>query len=406
MLGFHIIKGGVTAPLGFDSAAINADIKGKGLRRPDLGVIYSRQDCICSGVFTKNVVKAAPVIWDMEVAKRNNCRLIIANSGNANASTGKQGLFDVESIAKKASEVWKVDYRDVAVCSTGVIGVKLPTEKILPKMSQLKKKLGRDIRETFARAIMTTDLFKKSSAVSFDIDGRTVTIGAVAKGSGMIHPDMATMLAFFTTDVAISGSLLDKAFKMAVERSFNLITIDGDTSTNDSAFILCNKMAGNTEIQDENSPHFEKFYSALEYVAMDLAKMIAKDGEGATKLITITVQGLADFEKSKVVAKAIACSNLVKTAFFGNDPNWGRILAAAGAAGVDFDPSKVEIILNKLPIVQDGIASEYIEADAVKEMKKKEVELLVDFHMGEGIATVWTCDFSYDYVKINASYRS
>ncbi len=403
---FQQIEGGVTAPLGFDASGVKADIKGKGLDKLDLAVIYSREKCVTAGVFTTNTMKAAPVKWDVEVNKRGKSQLIITNSGNANASTGKQGMLDVEATAQKASELWGVEKEDVFVCSTGVIGEKLPVHKIIDNLPLAKEALGRDLEETCAQAIMTTDLTKKSCAVTFDLDGTTATIGGIAKGSGMIHPNMATMLGFFTTDVNISREMLDKAFKSVNERSFNSITIDGDTSTNDSAIILANGMAKNQIIETEEDPNYVKFVYALGFVAKKLAREIAKDGEGATKLITITVKGLPTFEESRIVAKKIAESNLVKTAFFGNDPNWGRILMAAGNSGVDFDPDKVEILINRLPIVQDGIASDYLESDAVKEISEKEVDLTVHFHIGEESATVWTCDFSYDYVKINADYRS
>jgi len=403
---FQEIKGGVTAALGFDASGVVADIKGNGSGKLDLGVIYSREKCVTAGVFTTNTMKAAPVKWDIEVNKRGNSQLIITNSGNANASTGKQGLIDVEKTAIKAAELWNVEKKDVFICSTGVIGEKLPVDKILNNLESAKDALGRDYEENCAKAIMTTDLTKKSCAVTFDLDGKTVTIGGIAKGSGMIHPNMATMLAYFTTDINISKDILEKAFKQVNERSFNSITIDGDTSTNDTAIVLANGLAGNRKLEYENDENFEKFTYALSFVAKELAKEIAKDGEGATKFITITVRGLPSFKESRDVAKKIAESNLVKTAFFGNDPNWGRILMAAGNSGVDFDPDKVEILINRLPIVQDGVASDYLESEAVNEMKEKEVDLTLNFHNGTESATVWTCDFSYDYVKINADYRT
>ncbi len=406
MYDFHIIKGGVTAPLGFDAAGIRVPIREDNKRKPDLAAIYCRERAIVAGAFTTNVVKAAPVLWDMEIVKKGYARIIVANSGIANAATGKEGYNDMIKIIKSISEVWDIPEEEILVASTGVIGERLPVDRIIKKLPALKKKLGRDIKETYAKAIMTTDTFPKTAAVSLDIDEHIVTIGGVAKGAGMIHPNLATMLAFFTTDVNITKEMLDIAIKRVVEHSFNSITVDGDTSTNDTVLIMSSNMAGN-RIIDKEDERFEKFYKALEFVAQDLAKKIVKDGEGATKLITIIVEGLKSYEDAKKIAVSIAKSNLVKTAFFGNDPNWGRILAAAGSAGVDFDPNKIEILLNDIPIVQDGITSEYFEESIVKnEMKKKEVTLVVNFHNGPVSSTVWTCDMTYDYIKINASYRT
>ena len=420
----EIIPGGIVAPLGFKTAGVYCGIKRK---RNDLALIVSDVDAAVAGVFTTNVVKAPCVTINQAYLEEGIARAIVVNSGNANACNGDQGFTDAAQMVKIAADSLGVPARRVFSASTGVIGHALPMEKIAAGIVDAAGKLHDGDCEDTSQAIMTTDTFPKEVAVEFDVDGKTGRMGAIAKGSGMIAPNMATMLGFVTTDVAIEQPVLQEMLKRVCWHTFNSITVDGDTSTNDMTLVLANGLLGNAPIADLESPAARSFEKALYSVCLHLAKEIARDGEGATKLVEVTVQNVAvpdnlakaydnngivmspeqraSFARS--VAKTIANSNLVKTALFGNDPNWGRILAAAGRAGIAFEPELVEIALAGTTVYRDGAPTNFNGYVVSEAMKNKEVQILVDFHQPNGEhATVWTCDFSYDYVKINAEYHT
>lgn len=390
---------------GFLVSGIRCGIKKKEGAK-DLAVIYSEVPASVAAVFTKNAVKAAPVLLDMERVKSGKGRAVVINSGNANACTGDDGLKKAREMSRGVAKALKVKEEMVYVSSTGVIGEPLPVDKITNSIPELVKDMREDGWKDAEAAIMTTDAFPKMVGVRTDIGGKDVTIMGIAKGAGMIHPNMATMLSYIATDCFISPSLLDKALRKAVDASFNSITVDGDTSTNDTVLILANGVAGNKPLTSR-SRDMEKFQDALNYVTKELAKMIVRDGEGATKLIEINVKGAAGNSDAKKAANAIGRSNLVKTAFFGNDPNWGRIAAAAGYSGARVAPEKMDIYFNDVRVVKDGlcVGGDW-EERARREMKGKEVRVTVNLNMGKGDVTVWASDLTYEYVKINASYRS
>lgn len=405
----NIVEGGVTAPKGFQAAGIYAGIKKD---KKDMAMIYSEVPCKAAGTFTTNVVKAAPVQWDKQIVyEYPTARAVVVNSGIANACTGTEGFGYCEETAKKAAEVLGIGEKEVLVASTGVIGRQLPIDKIKTGIEQLAKVLSesREAGSLAASAIMTTDTIRKEAAVQVEIGGRTVTIGGMSKGSGMIHPNMCTMLAFITTDASISKELLQKALSEDVKDTYNMISVDGDTSTNDTALLLANGMAGNPEITEENE-EFAKFCSALNYVNETLAKKMAGDGEGATALFTCKVIHARTKEDAVVLSKSVITSNLTKAAIFGHDANWGRILCALGYAGVEFDPEKVDLYFESdagsIKIIENGVDTGYSEAEATKILSEKEVTAIADMKMGEASATAWGCDLTYDYVKINADYRS
>lgn len=405
----NIVEGGVTAPKGFQAAGIYAGIKKD---KKDMAMIYSEVPCKAAGTFTTNVVKAAPVQWDKQIVyEYPTARAVVVNSGIANACTGTEGFGYCEETAKKAAEVLGIGEKEVLVASTGVIGRQLPIDKIKTGVEQLAKVLSesREAGSLAASAIMTTDTIRKEAAVQVEIGGRTVTIGGMSKGSGMIHPNMCTMLAFITTDASISKELLQKALSEDVKDTYNMISVDGDTSTNDTALLLANGMAGNPEITEENE-EFAKFCSALNYVNETLAKKMAGDGEGATALFTCKVIHARSKEDAVVLSKSVITSNLTKAAIFGHDANWGRILCALGYAGVEFDPEKVDLYFESdagsIKIIENGVDTGYSEAEATKILSEKEVTAIADMKMGEASATAWGCDLTYDYVKINADYRS
>lgn len=399
---FKVVGGGVTAPQGFQAAGVEANIK---YNRRDLAVIYSEQEAAAAGVFTTNKVKAAPLLLTMKNLENGVARAIVVNSGNANACTGEQGMHNARMMAEKTAKVLDIKEEDVIVSSTGVIGVQLPIEKALEGIDEAAVHLSPKGGEHAALAIMTTDTFPKEIAVEFIIDGRTATIGAMAKGSGMIHPNMATMLGFITTDANVSHEALDKALKSAVNKSFNLVNVDGDTSTNDMAVVMANGMVGNKKIYfgDEN---WLIFQAAMEHVCVALAKMMAKDGEGATKLVEIIVKGAKTEEDGRKAAMSINKSSLVKTAIFGEDANWGRILAAVGYSGADFDPNLVDVYLGDEKMAEDGMGLEFSEERAKEILSKDHVIITVDMKLGEHEVTAWGCDLSYKYVEINADYRT
>ena len=404
-----IIDGGVTAAQGFQATGIYAGIKNK---RKDLALVFSTVPAKGVGTFTTNVVKAAPVKWDMKVTKDSEyVQAVILNSGVANACTGKEGDQNNLLMAQGVAEALKIPTESVYTASTGVIGKQLPIGVIQEGIKAIIGELGDSINSgtMAAESIMTTDTYSKQCAVSFMVDGKEVKIGGMAKGSGMIHPNMATMLGVVTTDIAISKELLQAALSEDVKHTFNMISVDRDTSTNDSLLLLSNGLAGNKEISQKNED-YKNFCAALNIVTTNLAKMMAADGEGATKLLEVTVTGAANEEDAVTLSKSIITSNLVKTAVFGNDANWGRILCAMGYAGVSFDPDTVDLYIGseegKLKLVENGMATDYSEEIATKILSSKEVKALADVKMGTATATAWGCDFSYDYVKINADYRS
>lgn len=405
----RIIEGGVTAAKGFQASGVYAGIKKK---RKDMALVYSSVPAKGAGTFTTNVVKAAPVKWDIKVTKESQyVQAVVLNSGVANACTGATGDYNNELMAKAVAEALNIPINAVYTASTGVIGKQLPIEVIQEGAKLLAGELkeGLEAGALAAEAIMTTDTYAKECAVSFLVDGKEVKIGGMAKGSGMIHPNMATMLGVVTTDLAISKELMQEALCADVKRSFNMISVDRDTSTNDSLLLLANGMAGNKEITEKNED-YENFCKALNIVTTDLAKKMAADGEGATKLFEAQVIGAASEEDAAIISKSIITSNLVKAAVFGNDANWGRILCAMGYSGINFDPDKVDLYIEsadgKLKLVENGMATDYSEEIATNILSGKEVTATADLKAGTGSAIAWGCDLSYDYVKINADYRS
>lgn len=401
------VPGGVTAPQGFQAAAGCAGLK----RDPslsDLALVVSDSPAAAAAVYTRNRVKAAPLLVCREhLSGGRRVRAVVVNAGNANACTGEQGLADARAMAAETARGLGVAAEEVLVASTGVIGVPLPMETLRAGLAGLPAGLaqGPEADEAAARAIMTTDTFPKYHAVAVELDGVTARIGGMAKGSGMIHPDLATMLAFFTTDAAVSPEALEAAFRQAVEETFNAVTVDGDTSTNDFAVVFANGLAGNPPVA-VGSPAYAAFFAALTEVAGKLARDIARDGEGATKFLTVEVVHAPSDGAARAIAKTVAGSNLVKTAMFGEDPNWGRILAAAGRAPADFDPDLADVYLAGTLVARAGQAASYDEAALKAELGRREIDIRFDMRQGEGRARVWSCDLSYDYVRINGSYRT
>ena len=394
----RVIEGGVTAAKGYKAAGLRAGIKA-GKTNKDMAMIYSEKEAVCAGTFTKNVVKAAPVFWDRDVVyKEGKAQAVVVNSGIANACTGEEGLANCKKEAQKAGELLNVAPEHVLVASTGVIGAQLVMDVVEKGIEMLVPQLayGKEAGENAATAILTTDTCKKEIAVECTLGGKTVTLGGMCKGAGMIHPNMGTMLSFITSDAAIDQKLLQQFLSEIVEDTFNMISVDGDTSTNDTCLVLCNGMAENPVITEENEDA-EEFKAALAYVMEYLAKQIAGDGEGCNRLFEVT-------------SKAVVCSTLTKAAVFGKDANWGRILCAMGYSGVTFNPEKVDIVLESeegsLAIVKDGIATDYSEEKATQILSADPVKAILDIHAGEEKATAWGCDLTYEYVKINADYRS
>ena len=406
----EIITGGVTAAKGFLAAGVEAGIKYQ--NRKDMAMVYSKTPCRAAGVFTTNVVKAAPVLWDKEVVESEwEAQAVVVNSGIANACTGKLGYEYCRETAGAAADALEISPQSVLICSTGVIGMQLPMEKMTEGVRMLAKaiKPGEEAGTDAAKAIMTTDTRNKQVAVKVTIGGKEVTIGGMCKGSGMIHPNMCTMLAFVTTDVNISKKLLQEALSADVQDTFNMVSVDGDTSTNDTLLVLANGQAGNHEITEKGAD-YDTFVEALHYVNETLAKKIAGDGEGATALFEVKVIHADNKEDAKTLAKSVITSSLTKAALFGHDANWGRILCALGYSGAKFDPEAIELYLEssagKILIFKDGMAADYSEEEATRILSCSEVTVLVDMKMGEAKATAWGCDLTYDYVKINADYRS
>lgn len=406
----NIINGGVTAAKGFEAASAAAGIKYQG--RTDMALVYSQKPCEAAGTFTTNVVKAAPVKWDKKVVESSvKPQVIVINSGIANACTGEAGMECCKEVAKEAAKVLETETESVLIGSTGVIGMQLPVEKMKAGVHLLaeEKAAGQEMGNLAAKAIMTTDTKEKEAAVTIEIDGKTVTIGGMAKGSGMIHPNMCTMLAFITTDAVISKEALQAALSSDVEETYNMISVDGDTSTNDTVLLLANGMAGNKEIQ-KGTKEFEIFKEALHEVNTALAKKIAGDGEGATALLEVTVQGAETKQQAKTLAKSVICSNLTKTAVAGHDANWGRILCAMGYAGVEFEPEKTDLFIQssagEMKLVENGMALDYSEEKATEILSQTEVSIVADIKLGAEKATAWGCDLTHGYIDINADYRS
>jgi len=405
-----IITGGVTAAKGFEAASTEAGIKYK--NRSDMALVFSQVPCIVAGTFTGNIVKAACVLWDKEVVEHSAFgQAVVVNSGIANACTGKQGYNYCNQTAEAAAKYLNIPEESVLVASTGVIGMQLPIDKIVEGIEKLSagKESTLEAGTRAAEAIMTTDTVSKQVAVEIEIDGKTVTIGGMCKGSGMIHPNMCTMLGFITTDLSISKELLQEALREDVKDTFNMVSIDGDTSTNDTLLILANGLAGNSTITEKNED-YRKFVEALNYIDTTLAKKMAGDGEGATALFETKVINAESKEQAKILAKSVICSSLTKAAIFGHDANWGRILCAMGYSGAQFDPEKVELFFEsksgRIQIYKDGVATDYSEEEATRILSDPEVTVLVDMKSGDQQAAAWGCDLSYDYVKINADYRS
>ena len=403
-------NGGGTAAKGYEAASTAAGIKYQG--RTDMALIYSQVPCVSAGTFTTNVVKAAPVKWDRQIVDSGaGVQAVVVNSGIANACTGEEGMGYCKETAEAAAKALNIDAAGVLVGSTGVIGMQLPMQKLVDGIQVLagKKAEGLQSGHDAALAIMTTDTVEKEMAVEIEIGGKTVTIGGMSKGSGMIHPNMCTMLAFITTDAAITKEALQKALSEDVEDTYNMISVDGDTSTNDTAILLANGLAGNQEITYA-SPEYETFKEALHMVNETLAKKMAGDGEGATALFEVKVVGAESIKQAKTLAKSVVCSNLTKAAIAGHDANWGRILCAMGYSGVQFDPEKVDLFFEskagKLQIIENGVATDYSEEVATKILSEPEITATADIKMGDYSATAWGCDLTHEYININADYRS
>lgn len=404
------IPGGVTAAKGFKAASTAAGIKYKD--RKDMAMIYSQAPCRSAGTFTTNVVKAAPVKWDKDqVTGGAAAHAVVINAGIANACTGEEGMAYCSRTAAAAAQVLGIPQESVLVASTGVIGKQLPMDRIEAGVKAMAPLLDGSVQSgtDASRAIMTTDTKNKEVAVQVELGGVQVTIGGMCKGSGMIHPNMCTMLGFVTTDAAISKELLQEALSQDIKDTYNMISVDGDTSTNDTVLVLANGLAGNPEITEKNSDYMA-FCKALNYINETLSKKMAGDGEGCTALFEVTVVGAATKDQARVLAKSVITSSLTKAAIFGHDANWGRILCAMGYSGADFDPEKVDLFFEsaagRMQIIKDGVAVDYSEEDATKILSEPEVTAIADIKMGDARATAWGCDLTYDYVKINADYRS
>lgn len=411
MNDIKIIEGGVTAAKGFKAAAVQAGIKNN--TKKDMAMIYSEKPCVTAGTFTLNKVFAAPVKWDKNIVNNSAfSQAVVINSGIANACTGNDGDSACKKEAETVSKLLSIPEDSVLLGSTGVIGMQLPMDKILHGIKLLVPSLSDTLEAgtDAAKAIMTTDTRDKQVAVSVEIGGKTVTVGGMCKGAGMIHPNMATMLCFITSDAVIEQSALKKMTREIVEDSFNMISVDGDTSTNDTVLVMANGMAKNQAITIESQADYELYYQALCYVLTELSKMIAGDGEGCTCLFEVQVINAKTKEQAKVLAKSVVTSNLTKCAIFGHDANWGRMLCAMGYSGADFDPEKVGIYFEseagKIKIVENGLAANYSEEKATEILSKNPITAIVDIQSGNEKATAWGCDLTFDYIKINADYRS
>ncbi|BDU51159.1 bifunctional glutamate N-acetyltransferase/amino-acid acetyltransferase ArgJ [Haliovirga abyssi] len=399
--------GDITWVNGFKSSGVVADIKGNGGDKKDLAIIYCEKECVTAAVFTTNKVRSRTIDVNRENLSKGNINAIVVNSGNANACVGKKGYMDALRMTEITAENLGLDKEKVLVCSTGVIGVQLPMEKLeksIPKaVKEIKDNGGKDTIE----AIMTTDLVKKHIAVEFETEnGEKIRIGGIAKGSGMIHPNMATLLGFITTDIDIDKELLQNTLKDITDKTFNMISVDRDTSTNDSLIIMSNGFANNQKVTDKNSIDYLRFKNALNFVMEHLAKSIARDGEGATKLIEVKVLNADSDKDAKNIGKSVITSPLVKTAVYGEDANWGRIIMAIGYSDAEVEEGTIDIFVGDIKVCENGIGVLESEVEINKELKKDEIVITIDIKLGEATARVWGCDLSYDYIKINADYRS
>lgn len=402
------INNGITAPKGFLSSGIHCGVK-EGYNKKDLALIYSKIPCNAAGVYTSNKVKGAPILVCKKHLNNNTAQAIIANSGNANTCNGDDGVSKAEKMTELAASALKINKEDVLVASTGVIGLPLNIDAIASGVPSLVESLSETGSDDTANAIMTTDTVKKEMAVTFNIGGKDVTLGSISKGSGMIEPNMCTMLSFITTDIKIDASLLKEALTEAVNVSYNRVSVDGDMSTNDTVLILANGLAENDIIDSKNEDYYN-FLEALKYVTVKLSKQVAKDGEGATKLVQCTMAGAKTEEDALKLSKSVINSSLVKAAMFGCDANWGRILCAMGYADAFFDPQKVNVYFESkqgsIIVCKDGSSVNFDEDVALKILKEDEVLIKVELNIGDAEITTWGCDLTYDYVKINGDYRS
>ena len=406
---YKVIEGGgITSPKGFTAGAVYVGVKSRKSQKPDVAVLYSETEASCAAVFTTNKFCAAPVILDREILKNGKARAIVINSGNANAATGTQGIEDARTVEREAEKLLGLGEDEVFVCSTGVIGQRLPVDKVLQGIREIiPGKLAKENGSEAAYAIMTTDTVRKECAYELQLSTGTVKIGAMAKGSGMIHPNMATMLVYVTTDAKADPADLQKMLSAAVDKSFNMCTVDGDTSTNDSIFLLANGASG-VEIKTEEDK--KAMADLVLAICTDMARRVASDGEGATHLIEVEAYGLPTEHDARLVAKSIAGSMLFKAAVFGRDANWGRIMAAAGYSGADVDPTRADCIIKsaagEVQVMKDGFGTDFSEELAKAVLTEHDITVIVDFHSGDGKAVAYGCDLTYEYVKINGDYRT
>ena len=402
-----MIEGGVTAAQGFVAGGIHCGVR-KNKSKPDLAMIYSEKPCAAAAVYTQNLVKGAPILVTRKNIADGAAKAVICNSGNANTCNA-DGEEKAQAMCDLTAQALGIAPQDVVVASTGVIGQVLPIEPIQAGIPELVKALSADGSHAAATAIMTTDTIAKEAAAEVEIGGKTVKVGGISKGSGMIHPNMATMLCFVTTDCAISPAMLDKAIHQVTEKTFNMISVDGDTSTNDTFAILANGAAGNPEITAPG-PDYDAFAQALEAVCRQLSKLMAGDGEGATKLLICRVDGAMDLAMARTVAKSVICSTLFKAAMFGADANWGRVLCAIGYSGAAVDVNKIDVSFRsakgQVDVCQNGAGIPFSEEEASQVLSEHEIEILVHLHLGEASAEAYGCDLTYDYVKINGDYRT
>ena len=407
-MAYKIIEGGsITSPKGYLAGACYVGVKSRKSEKPDVAILYSQEPASCAALFTTNKFCAAPVLLGREVLKKGKARAVVINSGNANAATGQQGLENAKKVEVLAEELLGLGEDEVFVSSTGVIGQQLPVEKVLEGVRRIVPTLSVEQGTDAAWAIMTTDLVKKEVAYELELSGGTIRIGAMCKGSGMIHPNMATTLIYVTTDAKVDSALLQPMLKAAADKSFHMLTVDGDTSTNDSLFLIANGASG---VAIESEEDIAAFAKLVEDICIHMARSIASDGEGATHLIVVEARNLATMQDARLVARSIAGSNLFKAAVFGRDANWGRIMAAAGYSGADVDPTKADCILKsdagEVAVMENGFGADFSEELAKKVLTEHDVTVIVDFHSGDGQATAFGCDLTYDYVKINGDYRS
>ena len=403
----EIVGGGITTPKGYKAGAVYAAVKSRKAEKPDVCILYSETPASCAALFTTNKFCAAPVLLDREILKKGKARAIVINSGNANAATGEQGLRNAKLVEEEAEKLLGLGEDEVFVCSTGVIGQQLPVEKVLDGVRRIVPELSPDKGSDAAWAIMTTDTKRKESAYELELSGGTIRIGAMAKGSGMIHPNLATTLSIVTTDAKVDASVLQPILKAAADKSFNMTTVDGDTSTNDSLFLLANGASG---VAIETEEDKAALAGLVEHICVDMARRIASDGEGAEHLMVVEAYGLPTEQDARLVARSIAGSTLFKAALFGKDANWGRIMAAAGYSGADVDPTKADCILKsaagEVQVMKDGFGTDFSEEKAKEVLTEHDVTVIVDFHSGDGTAIAYGCDLTYEYVHINGDYRS